>query len=140
VFLSTPNTRHETSLVFRLALQFRNTQIPYRINPRLRTSPCCRCVRLRKSSWFPSTPKINLPIILLFRIVSVIHVISSQHHPISENYSQGSLYGFQPNPVKYHLTFLPVIIRYQFSPQLQLSCSVRPDVSLTSADVRPQVT
>ena len=81
VFLSTTNPRPQTSLVFRLALQFRNTQLPYRPNPRPRTSPCCRCARLRKSSWLPSTPKIKLPMILLSRIVSVLRVISSATSP-----------------------------------------------------------
>ena len=52
-FLSTTNPRSQTSLVFRLVMQFRNTQFPYRSNPSPRTSPCCRSTRLRKSVWLP---------------------------------------------------------------------------------------
>ena len=64
-------------LVFRRALLFRNIQPLYRPNPRPRTSTCCRCARLRKSSWLLSTPKIKLLMILPPRIVSVLHMISS---------------------------------------------------------------
>ena len=113
--------RRQTSLAFRLALQFRNIQLPYRPNPRPRTSLCCRCARLWKISWFPSTPKLKLPTIrLTFRTPSVLRVTGSHRHPLSVKCSQDCLYGLPPNPVKCHLTFLhPVLIRYQFAPKLQ---------------------
>ncbi len=63
--------------VFRLAWHFRVIQTLYRTNPRSRTSNCCLYVCLWKSSWFLSTPKIKLRMILPPRIVSVLHVISS---------------------------------------------------------------
>ena len=112
--------RRQTSLAFRLALQFRNTQLPYRPNPRPRTSLCCRCARLWKSSWLPSTPKLKLPTIrLTSRAPSVPRVIGSHHHPLSAKCSKDCLYGFPLNPVKCHLTFHPVLIRYQFAPKPQ---------------------
>ena len=42
--------------------------------------------------------------------------IGSHHHPLSAKFSQVFLYVFPPNPVKCHLTFHPVFIRYQFKP------------------------
>ncbi len=71
-------------------LHFRDTQIPYRSNPRTRIYT--RCAHLRKSFWPPSTPKLKLPTIrLTSRLPSVIHVICSHHHPLSVKWSQGCL-------------------------------------------------
>ncbi len=73
-FLSTPNPRPQTSLVFRRVLHFRNIQPFYGPNPRPRTCSCCRCAPLRKSSWLLSMPKIKLRMIPTPRIVSFLHV------------------------------------------------------------------
>ena len=61
MFLSTPNPRSQTSLVFRRVMCFRFIHLLYRTNPRFRSFNCCRCERLRKNSWLHSTPKIKLP-------------------------------------------------------------------------------
>jgi hypothetical protein len=57
--LSTPSPRHQTFRVLRRALLFRNTQFPYRPNPRPRIYTLC--THLRKSFWLPSTHKIQRP-------------------------------------------------------------------------------
>ena len=95
-----PGARH--SRVLRRALLFRNTQFPYRPNPRPRiytlcthlrksfwlpstpkpkprTFICCRCARLWKSSRLLSTHKIKLLMILTPRITRVLHVFSSKN-------------------------------------------------------------
>ncbi len=51
--------RRQTFRVLRRALLFRNTQFPYRPNPRPRIYTLC--THLRKSFWLPSTHKIQRP-------------------------------------------------------------------------------
>jgi hypothetical protein len=119
VFLSTPNPRTPTSLVFRHTLIFRNIQSLYRPNPRPRTSTSCRCARLRKSSCLLSTPKIKFLMIFTTRIVSVLHVIS-KIHSIAVKCSQGCLYGFPPSPVKCLSTYFLVLFIFRFTPHLQV--------------------
>ena len=90
-FPSTPSPRPPTSRLCHLARLFPFMQPLCRPNPRPRTSNFCLCSRLRKSFWLLSTPKMNLRMILPFRIVVVFHLISSKHLSGSDKLFQGLL-------------------------------------------------